>query len=105
MHVRRTFLRRHIQQYLQQHAHLPPKTVVLVALLSPSGQLTFSPDTQQSNSGALQRLNRTGGPQSMSLADTAAEKERASVHTNIEELMQRLTAARLPGNDADSLPP
>ena len=29
----RKFLRRHIQQYLQKHMHLPPKSVVLVATL------------------------------------------------------------------------
>lgn len=34
-----------------------------------------------------------------SAAEMAAERERASVHTNIEELLQRMTAARLPGSD------
>ncbi|KAK9906439.1 hypothetical protein WJX75_001880 [Coccomyxa subellipsoidea] len=102
MSVYRTFLRRHIQQYLQQHALLPPKTIVLVALLSPSGQATICLDGHESSNGAAKRLNRTGAAQSLSAAEMAAERERASVHTNIEELMQRLTAARLPGADANS---
>ena len=70
-YVLRTFLRRHIRQYLQQHAHLPPKTVVLVALLSPSKQATVRPAAQESSSGAAQRLSRSaeaaGGTPSLSL--------------------------------------
>ncbi len=58
LHVCRTFLRRHIRQYLQQHAHLPPKTVVLVALLSPSKQATVRQALEESSSGTAQRLNR-----------------------------------------------
>ncbi len=40
-----------------------------------------------------------------SAAEMAAERERASVHTNIEELLQRLNAARLPGSDTAISPP
>lgn len=75
---------------------------MLVALLSPSGQATICLDGHESSNGAAKRLNRTGAAQSLSAAEMAAERERASVHTNIEELMQRLTAARLPGADANS---
>lgn len=39
-----------------------------------------------------------------SAAEMAAERECASVHTNIEELLQRLNAARLPGSDTASSP-
>ncbi|BDA46449.1 hypothetical protein COCOBI_08-5420 [Coccomyxa sp. Obi] len=106
MSVYRTFLRRHIRQYLQQHANLPPKTVVLVALLRPSKQAAVRPAVQESSSGAAQRLNRTAAAAgAASAAEMAAERERASVHTNIEDLLQRLNAARLPGSDTASSPP
>ena len=48
------------------------------------------------------RIPETAG--AASAAEMAAERERASVHTNIEDLLQRLNAARLPGIDTAGSP-
>jgi hypothetical protein len=118
---RRTFLRHHIQTYLAQHVHLPPKAIVLVALLRPSSTSSAAPAAASAGSGnngsaaaaspspsagsngaasqpdaaagAEARLQATGN----GAAAAAAALSAASVHTNIAELMQRLTDNRLAG--------
>ena len=54
MHWRRTFLKRHIAKYLEQHIELPPKAVVLVALLQPSALPGTADATAASTAERLQ---------------------------------------------------
>lgn len=50
----RKFLRRHIQQYLQKHMHMPPKSIVLVASLLSREKDVAAPATKESAAERLQ---------------------------------------------------
>lgn len=53
---RRKFLQRHIQQYLQKHMYMAPKSVVLVAALKPAEVSASAPAIK---ADAEQRLQST----------------------------------------------
>ena len=53
----RTYLRHQIRQYLHRHADMPPKAIVLVALLMPDEQAEAQPSTSESSSPRRARLN------------------------------------------------
>ncbi|CAL5227490.1 g10471 [Coccomyxa viridis] len=91
--IYRKFLRRHIQQYLQKHMYMPPKSIVLVASLKPADKGAPAPaikaDTEQ-------RLQRTQGEPLTELPTSLED----SVQTNLDELTERIISARMQNNSS-----